>query len=63
MTPSENAALVIRLEERAEDEYLAQVFKAMMLAPSLEVCIALLRGEKVPKSRLDPLQARAYGLL
>jgi hypothetical protein len=29
-------------------------FKAMMIAPRLEVCRALLRGEKVPLSSLDP---------
>ena len=39
-----------------------ELLKAVRLAPSLEVCEALLRGEKVPKSRLDPKWAKAYGL-
>ena len=32
---------------------LTQTWVAMMLAPSLEVCEALLRGESVPVDRLD----------
>lgn len=36
--------------------------KALRLAPSLEMCEALLRGEKVPVSKLDPRWARAYGI-
>ena len=35
--------------------------KCVRLAPALEVCEALMRGEKVPRSRLDPAWARAYG--
>lgn len=35
---------------------------ALRLSPSLEVFEALLRGEKVPRSRLDPTWAKAYGL-
>lgn len=36
--------------------------KALRLSPSLEVFEALLRGETVPASRLDPTWRRAYGL-
>jgi hypothetical protein len=38
------------------------LLKAVRLAPSLDVAEALLRGEAVPKSRLDPKWRRAYGL-
>jgi len=33
---------------------LREIWKAMMLSPTLEVCEALLRGESVPLERLDP---------
>ena len=36
--------------------------KALMLAPSLAVCRALLAGERVPWQLLDSVQARRYGL-
>ena len=35
--------------------------KCVRLAPRLEVCEALMRGEKVPTSRLDPEWAKRYG--
>ena len=35
--------------------------KALRLSPSLDVFEALLRGQSVPKSRLDPKWAKAYG--
>ena len=38
------------------------LFQAVMLARDLPTCEALLRGEKVPRSRLDPVWAKAYGL-
>lgn len=40
-----------------------ELLKAIRLGWSLEVCEALLGGEKVPPSRLDPEWAKAYGLL
>jgi hypothetical protein len=33
-----------------------------MLAPSLEVCEALLRGERLPIGRLDPEWVRRLGV-
>lgn len=36
--------------------------RAVLLAPSLEICEALLRGERVPVSRLDPRWVKRYGL-
>lgn len=35
--------------------------KCVRLAPNLETCEALMRGEKVPMSRLDPEWVRRYG--
>jgi hypothetical protein len=46
-------------KERREADVL---FRAIVLAKDLRTCEALLRGEKVPRSRLDPLWAKAYGL-
>jgi hypothetical protein len=37
-------------------------YKCLMLARDLETCEALMRGEKVPKSRLRPEWAKAYGI-
>lgn len=34
---------------------------AVMLAPTLAICEALLRGEHVPLSKLDQLAATKYG--
>jgi len=36
--------------------------KAMMLSPTLQICRALLAGERVPWQLLDQAQARRYGL-
>jgi hypothetical protein len=36
------------------DEYVRRVGKALLLAPSLAICEALLRGERVPRELLDP---------
>lgn len=38
-----------------------QMIQALRLAPDLETFEALLRGEKVPLSRLDPEWVKAYG--
>jgi hypothetical protein len=39
-----------------------RIWRAMVLAPSLEVCVALLNREPVPHSRLDPAWVKALGL-
>lgn len=44
------------------DRLSADGFKAMMLAPSIEVCRALLRGERIYWGHLDYHQAERYGL-
>lgn len=38
------------------------LYRAIMLAPTLTVCEALLRRETVPISRLDPEWVRRLGL-
>jgi hypothetical protein len=40
---------------------LARIWRAMMLAPCLEVCEALLRGESVPVHRLDSEWVKRFG--
>jgi len=37
--------------------------RALRLAPDIDTCAALLRGEKVHISRLDTEWAKRYGLL
>lgn len=39
-----------------------QIYKAVMLAPRIETCEALLRNEPVPVSALDPTWAKRFGL-
>ena len=39
-----------------------RLYQAIMLAPTLTVCEALLRDEPVPVSALDPVWARRFGL-
>jgi hypothetical protein len=39
----------------------SRLWRAFMLAPSLEVCAALLRGETVPVDRLDPAWVARFG--
>jgi hypothetical protein len=46
----------------AERERLRRIYVAMMLSPTIEVCEALLRGESVPPSAVDPVWARRFGL-
>ena len=54
--------VIDRLQSREHRDSLA-LLKAVRLSPSLDVCVALCHGERVPVSRLDPEWARAYGLL
>lgn len=61
------ARAIIREEEQQRARYISddglrQLARAVMLAPTLDVCEALLRGEIVPESRLDPAWVRRYGI-
>ena len=55
------AAVEARFDRDAYDDC-KRVGKAMRLAPSLEVFDALLAGQPVPASALDPAWRRRYGL-
>lgn len=52
-----------RHRDTAERRWSLAFVKALRLAgPDLEVMEALCRGEKVPRSRLDPRWRKSYGL-
>jgi hypothetical protein len=53
---------VIALEQEREDLTLRRVYKAIMVAPTLTVCRALLHGERLPYRRLDLAAVNRYGL-
>jgi hypothetical protein len=64
----ENARLAVEhdpvclwLESHERHESLV-FLRALRLATDLETCEAILRGELVPASRIDPEWRRAYGL-
>jgi hypothetical protein len=61
--PADEARRAVELERR---ELLwpdaGRLWRAFILAPSIEVCEALLRGESVPLSRLDPVWVRRFGI-
>jgi hypothetical protein len=50
-----------RLADTAADEACRRFQRAVFLATSLDVCLALLRGESVPLDRLDQEWVRRYG--
>lgn len=77
LTPSKNTslyegglgpefeALLQRIDAREEARQAATAIrglKALMLAPDVDTCRALLRGERVPWNRLRYAQLRRYGL-
>ena len=66
-----NARRVLELEEQARHEQTWKhltdaewrpIERAIMLAPTLDICRALLRGERVPLSRLNQRAVRRYGI-
>lgn len=52
---------VIALEQALEDARLRRLWKAIMLAPDIRTCEALLRHEPVPTNRLDPAWVHRFG--
>jgi hypothetical protein len=54
--------LLERFRDTAERRRSLFTLKCVRLAPDLETCEALMRGEKVRRSRLDPDWAREYQL-
>lgn len=53
---------VIALEREAEEVELRRLYRAIMVAPTLTVCRALLNGERLPIRRLDIEAVNRYGL-
>jgi hypothetical protein len=47
----------------ASEQEAARIWRALMLAPSLGTCRALLRGESVPLDRLDTEWVERFGRL
>ena len=56
------AELMERARERAEARAAGLLWRGMMLAPTLEVCKALLCGEAVPIGTLDPDWVKRFGV-
>lgn len=56
------APLMARFRDTAERRESLAILKALRLARSLEDCESLLRGERIPRSRLDPEWLTAYGV-
>lgn len=56
------SSLAARTRDTAERRESLALLKVIRLAPTLEVAEALLRGQRVPRSRLDPHWRRRYGL-
>jgi hypothetical protein len=54
--------LLARFRDTAERRRSLFILKCVRLSPSLEVCEALMRGERVKRSRLDVDWAREYQL-
>lgn len=50
------------LELRTDPITASRAWRALMLAPTIEIWQALLDGQAVPVSQLDPLWARRFGL-
>lgn len=48
--------------ERRGSATAQRIWRAIMLAPTLEICMALLEGQAVPQERLDPVWAQRFGL-
>ena len=61
MISNEDAVRLLRETAVVTDSDTARIWRAMMLAPRLDVCQALLRGESVPIEKLDPEWVRRFG--
>jgi hypothetical protein len=53
-------SMASQVEHRLDDAALVGV-KAMMLAPTIDICRALLRGERIHWTQLDYFNAQRYG--
>lgn len=53
---------VVEYELLPPAEETRRIWRAMMLAPTVEICDALLRGESVPISKLNPDWVKRFGV-
>jgi hypothetical protein len=53
---------ILDTDDATDREWLRRIWSAVMLSTSVEVCDALLRGERVPIERLDPEWVARFGL-
>lgn len=60
--PDTTDRLIALVLAKPRRERTNRLHRAIMLAPTLEICEALLRGEDVPRSQLDPDWATRYGV-
>jgi hypothetical protein len=54
--------LVLTRHHKQQHDAANRLWRAIMLSPTIDVCEALLREEPVPRSALDPVWARRFGL-
>lgn len=54
--------LLAKFRDSDERRWHLFAIKCIRLARDIETCEALMRGERVPRSRLDSRWAKAYGL-
>lgn len=52
----------LQADTRLDHQQLAAVWRATVLAPRIDTCEALLAGEPVPRSAIDPVWARRFRL-
>lgn len=58
----QDAREALALEQQARDHHDQRFYRALMVSPTLSVCQALLRGEHVPTSALDPVWLARFGI-
>lgn len=56
------ANLVLTRHHRQQRDASRRLWRAVMLSPTIHTCEALLREEPVPRSALEPVWARRFGL-
>lgn len=54
--------LVLARHRAARDNAYRALWRAVVLAPNIETCEALLRGQHVPRATLDPIWRKRFGL-
>ena len=63
VAPAASVDIVPLLElPRYADPATRRLWRAVCLAPTIEICEALLRDQDVPRSSLDPVWRKRFGL-